>query len=161
MKWRDIAELVGIVAIVISLVFLIVEIRENSLAIEQQAALHRAEAIATPYFESELASILVKISAVDGDSGVPPQFMERYGLTHGEAILWERHLWHIWESLEASYITEGASEKLEKQVRMLLLSPDNRIYIKNAVKYQFVGAFRDYVVDLQENEAEFLKSLDN
>ena len=161
MNLRNIAELISVTAIVVSLIFLIIEVRENSLAIEQQSAIARADAITQPFFESNLASVLEKISVVDGAVGMAPQFAEKYKLTLQEAILWERHLWYVWEVAEATYITEGASEKLQKQIQMMLLSPDHSLYVKNALKYQFNHEFRDYVIKLQQNQAAFLKSLNN
>ena len=160
MSPRDFAELIGVSSIIVSLGFLIFVIRENSLAIEQQAALERANTIAAPYFESELASILVKVSKVDGDFGLPARFVDRYDLTIEEAILWERHLWHVWEAIEASYITEGASEKLERQIRLLLLSHSNSMYVDNALKYQFNEDFGTYIRRVQSTQAEVLDALE-
>ena len=158
-EWKDVAELVGLAAVVVSLALLILEIRENSLAIEHQSALARAEAITAPFYEAELAAILVKISTVDGDFGFPKMLVERYDISTEQAVLWERHLWHVWESMQASFETQGNSEHLEKQVRLQMLSPSNDLYLINAKTYQFTDDFRRYVETLEDSQEQFLRSL--
>ena len=158
--WNQIAELVGLAAVIVSMLLLIVEVRENSLAIQQQSTLARAEAIATPFYETDLSEILVKVAAVDGDFGMPRQFAKRYDLDDRQAILWERHLWHVWEAMQASFETQGGSEYLDKQIRLLMLSPGNAIYLLNARKYQFTDDFRRHIEHLERDQAKFLKSLE-
>lgn len=158
--WNDIAELVGLAAVIVSLGLLILEVRENSLAIQQQSTLARAEAITAPFYETDLAEILVKVAAVDGDFGMPGRFAERYELSLRQSILWERHLWHVWEVMQASYSTQGSSEHLDKQIRLLMLSPGNTLYLANARKYQFTDDFRRHVEQLERTQVQFLKSLD-
>lgn len=160
LAWNDIAELIGLAAVIVSLALLIVEIRENSLAIQQQSTLARAEAIARPFYETDLPDILAKVAAVDGDFGIPGQFVKRYQLSDRQAILWERHLWHVWEAVQASFNAQGHSEHLDKQIRLLMLSPGNAMYLSNAKKYQFTNEFRLHVEQLELDQAEFLRSLE-
>ena len=159
MTWRDGAEAAGLVAIIVSLVVLIVEVRQNTLAMERQTAVDRAAAVTAPFFESDLASILVKIMAVDAPKGsYLATYMEVYDLSHEEAILWERHLWYVWEVLEAEYRADGASEKLNNQISILLINRDNQIYVEGVINFRFSSEFREYVAELQKNLDEWKKS---
>jgi hypothetical protein len=159
MTWRDGAEATGLVAIIASLVLLIVEVRENTLAMERQTAVDRAAALTAPFFESDLASITAKILAVnDPDGSYLATYIEVFDLSHEEAILWERHLWFVWEVLEAEYRADGASEKLNNQISILLVNRDNQIYIEGVMNFRFSSEFREYVVELRKHLDEWKKS---
>ena len=159
MTWKEGAEAAGIVAIIISLVVLIVEVRENTLATERQTAVDRAAATTAPFFEADLASILAKIKAVDGEGARHiSAYMELYDLSHEEAILWGRHLWYLWAILEAEYRADGASEKLNNQISILLINRDNQIYVEDVINFRFSSEFREYVAELQKNLDEWKKS---
>ena len=158
MIWRDGAEAAGLVAIIVSLVFLIVEVRENSLEMERQTAVDRAAAATAPFFESDLASILVKIKTVDAPPPYLATYMEVYDLSFKEAILWERHLWYVWEVIEAEYRADGASETLNNQISILLINRDNQIYVEGVINFRFSSEFREYVAELQKNLDEWKKS---
>lgn len=128
-EWAQGAEIVASIGVVVTLVILVQEIQWNTRALERQSDLDRAEALTTPYFEApELAAVLAKIKTVDGHDPVPQAFMDRYGLTPEEAILWERHLWLVWLDHEAEFERSGPSPKLEAWIRGALASPDNRTY---------------------------------
>lgn len=148
--WKDIAEAVGLVAIVLSLILLVIEVRDNTSAIARQTALDRAAFITEPFFDSDLPGILAKIKAVDSENA--PQivaFMKAYDLTHAEAITWDRHLWLIWEVLEAEYLVDGASQELDNQIRTLLSAPDNQVYVDLVGPYRFSTQFADHVRELR------------
>jgi hypothetical protein len=148
--WKDIAEAVGIVAIVLSLILLVIEVRDNTAAVARQTALDRVAFITEPFFDSDLSRILAKIKAVDSENA--PQivaFMKAYDLTHEEAITWDRHLWLIWEVLEAEYLVEGASQELDNQIRTLLSAPDNQVYVDLVGPYRFSTQFAEHVRELR------------
>ena len=159
MTWKDGAEAAGIIAIIISLVVLIVEVRENTLATERQTAVDRAAAATAPFFESDLASILAKIKAVDGE-GAPhiSAYMELYDLSHEEATLWDRHLWYLWEVLEAEYVAEGSSEKLDNQIMLLLINRDNQVYLDASINVRFSAEFGQHVAALNEDLDQWKKA---
>jgi hypothetical protein len=159
MTWRDGAEAAGLVAIIASLVVLIVEVRENTLAVGRQTAIDRVAAATAPFFESDLASILVKIKAVDATgASYLATYMDVYDLSHEEAILWDRHLWYVWGVLEAEYAADGASEELDNQISILLINRDNQIYVEGVINFRFSSEFREYVAELQKNLDEWKKS---
>src|SRR3990170_2301333 len=107
-KWVPVGELVASVAVVVSLVFLMREVRVNTRAIERQAVLERAQAINAPFLtESAVPEILAKIKAVDGAEAMEQAFIERYGLSHEEASIWARYLGVIWTGIEADFLVRG------------------------------------------------------
>ncbi len=105
--------------------------------------------------ESDLSAILAKIKAVDGpDSNIVP-FMEAYELTYSEAALWERHLWYVWEVLEAEYVANGPSETLDNTVLSLLIARDVQLYVENSGGIRFSTEFRRYIDRLQNRVDDF------
>jgi hypothetical protein len=156
-KWKDYAELIGFVAIIVSLVVLIIEVRQNTLATERQIALDRAASMTSAFFDSELASILEKIKSVDGlDRNIVP-FIEAYDLSYPEAVIWERHLQYAWEVLEAEFEADGPSPSLDASILSLLITPDNQLYVTYSGKFRFSDDFRDYLTTLQGRVDEFVE----
>lgn len=69
-KLADWSEIVSSLVVVLTLVFLIVEIRTQTKAIERQAAQMRAENFAAPFLDSELLiSASRKVRMRDGAAG--------------------------------------------------------------------------------------------
>ena len=158
-KWKDYAELVGFVAIIVSLVVLIIEVRQNTLATERQIALDRAAAMTSPFFDSELPSILEQIKSLDGlDPNIVP-FIETYDLSYPEAVIWERHLWYAWEVLEAEFEADGPSPSLDASILAMLINRDNQLYVTYSGKFRFSDDFRDYVTNLQGRVDEFAEMI--
>lgn len=128
-QWANWAEIVASLGVVVTLVVLIQEVRYNTLTLERQADLDRAATLAQPFFEApELAAVLAKIKAVDGEDAFPRALMERYGLTSAEAILWDRHLRSIWLEHEADFERTGPTGELEAWIAGTLATSDNRLY---------------------------------
>ena len=128
-EWANWSEIVASIAVIVTLVFLAQEVRNNTLALERQADLDRASALSDPFFEApELAGVLAKIKAVDGEDPLPRALEERYGLTPEEAILWERHLRLVWLEHEADFSRTGPTPELEAWIAGTLAVPDNRLY---------------------------------
>lgn len=128
-KFAQWAEIVASVAVILSLVFLIREVQDNTRAIERQADLDRAAALTAPFFEApELAAVLDKIKGVDGADALPAALVERYGLTSAEAILWERHLWALWLGFQADFERSGPTGELASWVYSAMQTPDNQLY---------------------------------
>ena len=125
-----IAEIVGGIAIVVSLAILIVEIRENTAILERRMAQDRAEAVSRDMIQSEdLAMILDKIKRVDGHGPHITSFMDKYELTAAESIRWNRHQHLIWQGLQADYKT--GSEDVESVIRYAIQFPDNQLFIES------------------------------
>ena len=156
--WKEHVEVVGIAAVVVSLVVLIIEVRENTAAIDRQISMDRASALAEPFFESELPSILAKIASVESVTPTLSSYMELWDLSESEAILWERHLTLLWETLEAQFVADGPSEQLDNLVSILLGNRDNQIYVDDVAGFRFSGSFRVYVSERQANLDAWKKS---
>ena len=102
---------------------------------------------------------MAKIMAVNAPEGSHlATYMEVFDLSHEEAILWERHLWFVWEVLEAEYRADGESEKLNNQISILLTNRDNQIYVEGVMNFRFSSEFREYVVELRKHLDEWKKS---
>ena len=99
-------------AVIVSLAILIFEVRENTQAINRQISNDRAAALSVPFFEGELPTVLAKVSKVQGYDPTLSSFMEVYDLTLEEAILWQRHLFYLWDVLESEFLAEGDSQQL-------------------------------------------------
>ena len=145
----SIGELVAAIATVATLFYLAMQIRQGTRATRAASNQARATALTSPFFASpELATVLAKITAVDGLARVPQALVDRYHLTPEEAILWERHLGLVWMGLEADYSLSGKSRELKSSIRKLLAFPDNQVHWENST---FFGAeFREYVEGMRE-----------
>lgn len=127
--WTQWVEIAASLAVVVSLVFLIQQVRYNTAVMERQAVMDNAAAVNAAFVdESPLASIMSKIKAVDGpDEGVSA-FVDRYDLSYEEAVRWSRHLSLIWIGLEADFMAGGSSTRLERTTRGLLQSKDHQLF---------------------------------
>ena len=124
-RWVEIAANIGVI---LTLIFLASEVRANTLLMERQTIMDRAEALNAPFFENpDLARILASIKEVDGVEPIESAFVERYGLSYEDVVNWGRHLGLIWAGLEADFILEGRSPALTSRIELLLASPDNRL----------------------------------
>lgn len=143
------AELFASIAVVVTLVILVLEVRATNVSLKRQAAMDRAAAFSEPFLdEPMLGDILGKIKAVDGPDPIPAQLAERYDLTPGEAIAWERHLWVVWSSLEADFMLRGDEPETRGMVAILKSTPDNQIYLQSLAFSRYQKAFVDYVNEI-------------
>ena len=127
-KWAHASEVFGSIAIVISLVFLIQEVRSNTLVQERQLELERTLSYSDTFLSSpELADVIAKVKAVDGTEPLAAAYIDRYELTPSEAILWSRivsRTLYIWHS---QYSFGGSSDALADEIRAMFKYPDVRI----------------------------------
>lgn len=144
-RWTQWAEIVASVAVVVSLVFLIQEVRYNTAVMERQAVMDRAAVVNAPFLgESQLPSIIAKIKAVDGPDPAVSAFVEQYDLSYEEAVRWTRHLSLIWIGLEADFIASGLSPRLERTTRGLLQSEDHQLFWEMGAPQVADQKFREY-----------------
>lgn len=149
-RWAHLAEIVASMAVVVTLVFLAVEVRANTLVIERQSYEQRTDRVFEPFLDpSTLPTIYAKVKAVDGMDRSVQAFMDQYDLTPEEATMWSRHLASIWRSMELNFMFDGPSSDLERQIRLFLSTADNQLY------WEVTGAprapeFRAYVEGIRE-----------
>ncbi len=148
----NLGEFLGSIAVLASLLYLALQVRQATKWQRHAAALDRATSLTAPFFASpELPAVLTKIMAVDGFPPMAEALIERYGLTPEEATLWWRHLVLIWMGVEADYSLSGASQEMENAIRYLLTFPDNQLYWEHGVAVS--GAdFREYVEAVREGK---------
>jgi hypothetical protein len=144
-RWTQWAEIAASLAVVVSLVFLIQQVRYNTAVLERQAVMDNAAAVNAPFVdESPLASIMAKIKAVDGpDEGVSA-LVDRYDLSYEEAVRWSRHLSLIWIGLEADFMASGPTPRLERGTRGLLQSKDHQVFWEFGAPQVADEEFREY-----------------
>lgn len=145
------AEIFANVGVIVTLVLLMLQVRDNTRALEGQAILQRGAAFTDPFLsESAAPEVLAKIKAVDGLEPAVAAYMERYDLTYAEAALWLRHLLSLWTSLEAEYAVLGDSEELSQRIRVLLPFPDQEIWFDNGgPEWLSTPGFRAYIERLR------------
>lgn len=145
-QWSHWAEIGASVAIFVSLIILVQEVRTNTLVMERQAVLDRAAAFNGPFLQdSPLPEILTRIKTVDGFEPLEQALVKRYNLTYEQAVQWGRHLSLLWTVLEADYRTKGPSDALGAIAYSLLGSPDNQLFWDKGAPQVLSGEFRQYV----------------
>lgn len=147
--WANWAEIGASLAVVGSILFLVQEVRYNTVVLERQALLDRATAFNNAFLDdSPLPAIAARIKAVDGPEPAPAAFVERYDLGYDEAERWVRHLALIWTVLEADFLSNGRSRSLDAIAGGLLSFPDNRLYWERGAPQVTSDEFRTYVAAL-------------
>jgi hypothetical protein len=122
------AEIFASFAIAVSLVFLILEIRNNTLVQERQMQMDRNAGFTDPYISApDVLKVYAKVKAVDGGEPVVEAFMDRYNLTPEEAVLWSRLVQSTWFVWQSHYLFGGPSNDLESTIRGVFKYPDVQI----------------------------------
>ncbi len=155
--WVDIAEITASVAVVVTLILLLFQMRESDERERIENSLRMAQWDAQMFLQSDqLPKIAAKIEATKN-----PQFMrafrERFDLSIEEAGVWNRWLFLMWKSLEAEYLTTGPSNDLAKRIRLSLSYEDQQLVILPAVTSRgplFHDDFTKYVISLIEDVSE-------
>ena len=144
----NLGEFIGSIAVLASLIYLALQVRQATKWQRHAAALDRATSLTSPFFSSsELPAVLAKIMAVDGLHPMAKAMVERYDLTPEEAILWQRHLGLVWMGIEADYSLSGESRELKNTIRTLITFPDNQVYWEHN---DSGSDFREYVKGVRE-----------
>ncbi len=141
-------EFVGAIAIVATLIYLAVQIRENTRLMQREAHLDRARHIAEPLIGSprQLAETLHKINAKDGSiEPVTLTFMRNYELEYEEAVSVLRFLHRLWYTYEADYLFSGRSDYLDRIVSGLLSFEHLRLFWQYEKEWVFSPKFVAYV----------------
>ena len=151
-SWAHRAEITASFAVVVTLVFLLLEVRNNTMAIERQANLERSAGINASFLTSpDLARILAKVKVVDGLESLTQAYSERYDLSAEESIVWSRHLGIIWSGIEADYLYSGSSDTLDRYIDDLLSFPDEQIHWEHS-KVLYDEDFRSYVEGIRADQ---------
>jgi hypothetical protein len=128
-KLREQLEWITGLAVVISLIVLIVEVRSNTKARERQVNLDAITRISEPFLEpAELLAGYERVKALDGWEAQNAAFMEHYGMEPSQAVAWVRYLILLWGGVQADFVYSGPTPELEARVRGLLGYPDNQLF---------------------------------
>ena len=156
MDWEAVGavgEIVGAVAVVATLAYLAVQVRQNTRMMQREAHLDRIRHVADPLIESpdRLAKILAKISAKDGSrEPVTLAFMREFDLTYEEAIPFLRYLHRLWMGYEADYLFTGPSDHLAKIIPAMLTFPNCQLFWEYEKLWVFSPEFVAYVDGLAD-----------
>ena len=152
-EWAPIAEVVSSVAVVVTLCVLVLEVRDNTAALERQARLDRMETTFGDFYRSPyLPAIVVKIDAVDGVGETSKEFIERYGLSQEETVRWFRYLSKEWGSINADYEYFGDQIRLRRAIAALMRFPTHQIYWEKFGKQQYQPDFVQYVESVRDGK---------
>ena len=156
MKLDRVAQWAGVLAnlgVIVSLVFLVRGVQDNTTTLRIQADAERAAALSDRILTNPgLAEVLAKIKAVDGREPNVLAFQERYGLSYAEAVTWIRYLGEGWSVLEAQYSRFGRSDVLAHRIRQLLANPDQALWYDTGTPSWYLGEeFQTYVTSLRES----------
>ena len=126
----SIGEFLGAIAVLVTLLFIAYQVRQNNRALKWQTSLQFAHQLEGPFFNSpELVRTKLKIKEVDGSMPVIDAFADRYSLEPGEAELWFRHLSLMWLQLEADF---HYGQKIEDKITFLMTWQDQKLYWEHA-----------------------------
>ena len=140
-------EILANVGVIVTLLLLVAEVRNNTLTLQRQTRLDRASAMNSPFLESAvMPAILSEIKAIDTWDGNPFEvaFVERYQVPIEHAIVWARYLMGVWSGLEADYVLDGESPDLAQRAQILLSFPDNQLLWEHNARL-FSEDFQVYV----------------
>ena len=134
--WLSLIANLGVIA---GLVFVGLEIRQNTTAMEREIRTSYADNVHGQIAESDyLAPIVTKIMEKDGSDGVGQKIMAEYDLSPEEAQRWWRHLLQNWLRDQADWIYEGGVDCSKNIFKMK--SKDQEILFKS-LKYLFEPEF--------------------
>ena len=150
MKLQDVthwAEIIASVAVVLSLVFLTLEVRNNTRALDRQAIRDRSEALNAPFLDnSDLPAIIAAVKAVDGPEPSEQALVDRYDITYEQATVLARQVNRGWVGMEADYVLSGESVPLKKRIQLNFSFPDQVLLWEVGGMPQVANAdFRAYV----------------
>ena len=154
-KLALLAEVVGGVAIVATLVILVLQVRGNTAILQRQIDLDRAYRDASEMVNSEyMPEILTRIKEIDVGTTEPAivAFMDRYGLSLAESDRFVRWLRRGWRSNEADFLANGPSETLDSAIQAGLSFPDQAIFWENS-RWVFGEEFVRYVDSVERLSA--------
>ena len=132
--WAAIAEVVSSVAVIVTLVLLFFEVRNNTRVTEREALQNRTTASREFFINNpQLGEILAKIKETDtvNTGRCADAFTRTYSLSFREADTWCRFLGIEWFNRQAEYLY--GSEEFRDRMRQfalpaILSAPDQALY---------------------------------
>ena len=125
--WAHIAEIVSGLAIVVTIVVLIFELRANSTLLERQIELDRIERGRLAQESPELAAVMAKLRMANGPGPAHGLFMEEYDLTYEEADLFIRFARSQMQGFQADFLF-GQTGELNELIPTLFSMPEVQMF---------------------------------
>jgi hypothetical protein len=128
-----IGELGGSIVVLVSLLYIAIQVRDTKLGIERSARIERNNALSrTMLHTPEIASIVAKINEIDGSNVFVSEMVSTYDITTAESELYHRYLATAWRTLETDFVTLGDSVYVRTPVAHQLRIPSSRRFIETA-----------------------------
>lgn len=146
--WVDIAEITASIAVVVTLVLLILQMRESDALERVQNSVRMAQWDAQVFVQSDQLPIIAAKIETARNHDYLVEFRKRYDLSVEEAGIWNRWLLLLWKGLEAEFLSTGPSERLADRIRAMAAYEDQRMLILPWVTSSnvlFVDEFSKYV----------------
>jgi hypothetical protein len=151
-QWTRIGELIGTVVIVVSLIVLIVQVRESTELTKRQIIRDRSEMLNMPFVHSPrvYGQISAKINLKGGFAPFQALLMDEYGLTPEEAIVWNRHMIAAWGVLASDFEYSGVKADLEPIVTNYLRWEDTAKFWEVSGRTMYSERFVNYVESFRD-----------
>ena len=125
-QWLTLTANVGVL---VGIIFLAIEIQQNTNAIQYEVTLTEQNIMNGPFTNTDrLPEIKAKINEVQGSSGLTTEFAKTFDLSIEDSLRWTRYLTQVWQINEANWRLVGNDESICEFGKILLSSLDNEIY---------------------------------
>ena len=123
-------EMIGGVAVLLTLIILIVEVRENTEASRRANLIQLTTAPLNAYLDNpDVQAISSKIADGAEGSRLPTELQDEFGLTHEEAHLYARYLGYTWRIRESEYLFGNSEPAVFRQNMIFYLNnPEDKVY---------------------------------
>jgi hypothetical protein len=155
--WVDIAEITASVAVVVTLILLIFQMRDSDDRERIQNSLRMAQWDAQMFLQSDQLPVIAAKIEAEKNPNFMMEFRRRFDLSIEEAGIWNRWLFLLWKSLEAEYLSGGPSDDLAKRIRLSVTYEDQQLVIVPALTSRsplFHDGFKKYVHSLVDDLPE-------
>lgn len=148
------AEIIGGLAVLVSLILLIVEVRENTESNRRASLIELTTSPLNTYVNSpDIQRIEASMAAIDNqESGVVNELMRTYQLSSEDANLYARYMGYLWRIREAEFLYGNPdlglfSDNLEFFLRVM----HNQIYWELNSSVPYDPEFRSFVNEIIES----------
>ena len=147
------AEIIGALLVLISLLYIAVQVRDTKVATLKSVRRDRNEILSKIILETpEIASAFAKVSSVDGQNQLRTELQQTYNFTPEELELYYYYLAYVWRNLEIDF-SSGDHQDLEIAIERRLNQPTFRKFI-NSIGHRFSPSFMEVVSKVQSRTNE-------
>ena len=149
-KWTVSAEILGGIAILVTLIVLILEVRENTETNRRTNMIQLTTAPVNAYLSNpNIQSVSNKVSEAGRASPVIDIFQTEFNLTYEEARLYSSYMGYSWRIRESEYLYGTTEPELFREnIKLYLRAIGDRVYWENNGHVFYHPGFRSYVENL-------------